>query len=158
MCVTHSLISATLSPPKIPGLRSFHYVTKSRSCKHSSLTNHLFRFHHAFQPWVNGSVGNWVAHVKQSWKESEEKKKIRGSASIHDFSNSLCVSCLHLTIASRKPVAARISEHDKVREELSGKKRGSPCLLWAAIIEKQHRIFDRHEAIICPLYMRPSLD
>lgn len=31
------------------------------------------------------------------------------------------------------------------------KKRGSPCFLWAAIIEKQHRIFDRHEAIICPL-------
>lgn len=43
-------------------------------------------------------------------------------------------------------------EHDK-REERNGqgRKKGSPCFLWAAVIEKQHRIFDRHEAIICPL-------
>lgn len=58
----------------MPGLQLFHDTTKEEAGNSSAVRVilNLFCCNHAFQPGVNGRVGGWVAHVKQSWKESEK--------------------------------------------------------------------------------------
>lgn len=69
----------------MPGLKLFHYITRDEAGNRSAVRviPNLFCCKNAFQPGVNDCVGDWVAHVKQSWKESEKVGDQHQSSAFH---------------------------------------------------------------------------